>query len=77
MLSKKDLDKIEALIDSKLDSKLESKLNEKLKFLPSKEEFYRKMDELMGEIKAVREEQKVISGYKDQIEDHETRIGKV
>ena len=35
------------------------------------------MAELMKEIKASREEQTAISGYKNQIEDHETRLNKV
>ncbi len=48
-----------------------------LKYLPTKEEFYSKMDELMGEVKAMREEVMVVTGYKDQIEDHETRITKI
>ena len=65
MLKQKDFDEIREVI------------REETKHLPSKDDFYDKMDELMGEIKAVREEQKVISGYKDQIEDHETRIGKI
>lgn len=65
MLKQKDFDEIREVI------------REETKHLPSKDDFYDKMDEMMGEIKAVREEQKVISGCKDQIEDHETRIGKI
>ena len=73
MLTQKDLDEIEELIDRKLD--------EKIKFLPTKDEFYTKMDELMVEIKAVREEQKTHSGQHSEINDtletHETRIKKL
>ena len=45
--------------------------------LPTKEEFNIKIDEILGEIKAMREELTVVTGYKDQIEDHETRIEKI
>ena len=69
MLIQKDLDEIEELMDKKLD--------EKIKFLPTKKEFYQKMDELMKELRSIREEQAVITGYKDEIEDHETRITKL
>ena len=66
MLNQKDLHQIEKIVDEKLD--------EKIKFLPTKKEFFGKMDELMKEIKDLREEVTVVTGYKDQIEDHETRI---
>lgn len=69
MLSQKDLDEIEELI--------EKKFNEKFKHLPTKDEFYTRMDKLMHKLNAIGEEVTVISGYKDQIEDHETRLGKV
>jgi len=46
MLKQKDFDEIREVI------------REETKHLPSKDDFYGKMDELMGEIKAVREEQK-------------------
>jgi len=69
MLTQKDFDEIEEIIDKKLE--------EKIKFLPTKDEFFSKMDGLMGEVKAIREEQAVISGYKNQLENHETRITKL
>lgn len=69
MLTQKDFDGIEEIIDKKLE--------EKIKSLPTRDEFFSKMDELMGELKAIREEQTVISGYKDQLEDHEGRITKL
>lgn len=47
MLTQKDLDKIETTIDERLD--------EKIKFLPSKNEFFEKMDEVIGELKEIRE----------------------
>lgn len=65
MLSQKDLDEIQKLI----------KIN--TRHLPTREEFYNKMDELMKELKDLREEVTVVTGYKDQIENHETRIIKL
>lgn len=72
MLTQKDLDEIEEVIDKKLD--------EKIKFLPTKEEFYTKMDEVMGELETIREEQTLIgsklSEHSDTLENHEARIAK-
>lgn len=65
MLSQKDLDQIDKLIDKRI------------KYLPTKEEFFTKMDQLMKEIKDLREEVTVVTSYKDQIEDHEIRITKL
>ena len=39
------------------DEKLDEKLDDKLRDLPTKDEFYTKMDEVMGELKTIREEQ--------------------
>jgi hypothetical protein len=48
-------------------------LDEKLSYLPTKEEFYGKMDQVMGEFKAIRQEVAVL-GY--QVSDHGDRLGK-
>lgn len=82
MLTRKDEQKIEEIVervlDEKLEEKLEEKFEEKLKFLPTKDEFYEKMDEVIGEIKAMREELTMQSGriseHSDQLETHEVRI---
>lgn len=47
------------------------------KFDEFKNKVYELFDKLMGELKAIREEQTIIVSYKEQIEDHETRIGKI
>lgn len=74
MLTQKDLDQVEELFDERL----EEKFNDKLRGLPSKDEFYEKMDEVMGELKAIREEQTAGSGifseHSDILENHETRL---
>lgn len=66
MLTQKDFDEIEKIIDEKLD--------QKIKFLPTKDDFYTKMDEVMGELQEMREDLTVVSGYKDRLENHEERI---
>jgi hypothetical protein len=43
-----------------------------IKHLPTKEEFYNKMDEVMGELKTVREEHTLLSGR--VYDNHEPRI---
>lgn len=66
-LNKKDLENIKNLVEvtfeEKLDEVLEKKLEEKLSHLPSKEEFYTQMDEIMGELKTIREEQTLMSQH--------------
>ncbi|OGG15763.1 hypothetical protein A3D77_07875 [Candidatus Gottesmanbacteria bacterium RIFCSPHIGHO2_02_FULL_39_11] len=75
------LSAIDKLVDLKLDEKLGLEpgqtLDDKLSHLPTKEEFYTKIDALMTDVKAMREEQAVIAGKKDKIEDHEQRIEKI
>ena len=41
-------------IGEELEIKLEEKFNEKLGTILSKDEFYAKMDEVMGELKTIR-----------------------
>ncbi len=57
------------------------RIREAFSHLPTKEEFFAKMDELMKEVKDFREEQKVLVGqlseHSDTLDDHETRLGKV
>ena len=75
-MSKKDFDALVQLIKTTVKDEIDP-VKEIVKFLPSKDLFLSKMAELMKEIKASREEQTAISGYKNQIEDHETRLNKV
>lgn len=62
-LNQKDLDQIEEIMDEKF--------NEAFKNLPTKDEFFSKMDEVMGELKDKREEETILS---NQVSDHENRI---
>lgn len=48
MLTQTDFDEIEKIVDEKI--------GQKTKLLPTKDEFFEKMDEVMGELKGIREE---------------------
>ena len=74
VLTKKDLDAIRELIGITIDESLEKKLDKKLKNYPTKEDFFDKMDEVMSELKLIREENLVTS---HQIKRNSTRIDKI
>lgn len=65
-LTIKDLDEIEKIVDEKIE--------EKTKNLPTKNDFITKMDEIMGELKVIRENTDVLP---HQVSDHEQRITKI
>jgi len=73
MLTQNDIHAIEDIIDEKL--------TEKIKFLPTKDEFYSKMDEVVGELKASREAFELHTGQHtrvdDQLDNHDKRIKKI
>lgn len=64
-------DVMKITVDEELDVKLDVKLEEKVGNLPTKDEFFGKMDEVMGELKAIREEQHLQS---HRLSSHEDRI---
>lgn len=66
MLTQKDLDQIEEVIDEKLD--------EKLKFLPSKDEFYQKMDQIVGRLDSIDKNQAALTSLS---QDHSDRLEKL
>jgi len=63
MLTQRDIDQIE--------KSTKQVVKEEIKHLPSKDEFFGKMDEMMGELKAMREEDEVQAA---KLSDHEDRI---
>ncbi|HWA51723.1 MAG TPA: hypothetical protein VG895_01555 [Patescibacteria group bacterium] len=70
--------------DQHLDIMLDKKIDEKglitlknINHLPTKEEFYAKEDELLSELKTVREEITTLSGLHQKINSHEDRIEKL
>jgi len=63
MLTQQDLDEIEKLIDEKI--------GKRLGLLPTKDEFFKAMDQISAELKDMRETYELAS---PKISDHETRI---
>jgi len=66
-LTQRDYDEIGTLV--------RKTVKEEVGHLPSKDEFYGKMDEVMGELKAIREGQEIVTAK--VYEDHEPRISKI
>ena len=79
VLDSNDLKAIKTLIEVTFDEQFDERLDEKLSHLPTKDEFYNKMDEVMGELKTIREEQTLlsyrVSDHEDKIEKIETHLG--
>lgn len=65
MLTQSDFDQLEKLMDEKV--------KEGIGLLPTKEEFFKKMDEVMGELKGIRESNTILnertSKHTDEIEE--------
>ena len=68
------LKKIKILLDDAIETQIDAKLDEKIGKLPTKDEFYTRMDEIMGELKTVREEQSFLSQHST---DHTDDIQKL
>ena len=66
-LTQRDFDEIEELV--------KRNIKEEISHLPTKDEFYEKSDELMKELKDMREEQRVLTNK--VYEGHEPRITRV
>jgi hypothetical protein len=75
-LDKDDLTAIQGLIEVTIDEAIENKLvtKEDIGHLPTKDEFYGKMDEVVGELKAAREEQAVLG---HQVADNTDRLDRI
>ena len=76
-LDDQDLKNIKSLIEITLDEKLEEKFNEKLSHLPDKEEFYKRTDEMMTELKNIREEQTVLAQHSRDHTDNIEKLKKI
>lgn len=65
VLTNDDKQFIKTLLDDKFEFKLDEKVEEKVKKyvgnLPTKDEFNSRMDEMMGELKGIREELSMLS----------------
>lgn len=65
-----------ALFKIDVDEKIRE-LEERISHLPTKDEFYTKMDEVVGELKTIREQTVIshrVSEHTDQLDNHEQRI---
>ncbi|OGG08936.1 hypothetical protein A2154_02685 [Candidatus Gottesmanbacteria bacterium RBG_16_43_7] len=75
-----DFQAIENIVNNAFDGKLES-INEKISHLPTKAEFFSRMDKISGELKTMREEQKLLAGQNrrvnDRLDRHHKRITKL
>jgi predicted nuclease with TOPRIM domain len=60
---------INVTVEEKLDEHGLSEVSSKIDRLPTKDEFYTKMDELIGEVRDNREEQTVLSGQVSELRD--------
>ena len=80
-LDNDDLKALKKLMAITIDEAIEEKLVTKddISHLPTKDDFYTKMDEVMGELKTIREEQAVqsqhLSDHDDKIEKIESHLG--
>ncbi len=72
IIFKEDRKHLKIYLDDLFDTKLEKKVKQYVGNLPTKEEFNSRMDEMMGELKAVREEQALLAQHdvdqQDQID---------
>lgn len=79
-LSGKDFEKIEELIGVVFDQKIEAKglvTKDDISHLPTKEEFYKKENEVVKELQGVRDEIDVLSGLQTKVNDHDRKIEKI
>lgn len=69
MLSLQDLLKLQKMIAETIDEKLKQFYEDHIKYLPTKEEHFKRMDTLSGEVKAMREAQELHSGDHSRLSD--------
>ena len=62
---------LEIFIEDVFDRKLDEKLDEKLKNLPTKKEFFGRMDKLLSQVQTSRSEQTLLS---HRVSNHEDRL---
>ncbi len=67
----------EIIVQENLNLELGQTLDDKLSHFPTKEEFYSKEDEVLRELKTVREEMQILNGFHEKVNQHETKIEKL
>lgn len=77
-LNQTDLSNLKALIRQELSEEiaiqLEEKLDEKLGFLPTKDEFFSKVDQVLGEVQKMREDFAAHLSTHDRITEDTSRL---
>jgi len=68
MLTQNDIAEIERIVDEKLD--------EKIKPLPTKDVFYERMDQLLAEVRAMRDEFALHAGSHDNLTEKDEELDK-
>lgn len=76
MLTIQDLLKLQKIVSDTIDEKFKQFYNDHIKYLPTKEEHFKKMDELMGEVKAMRETQELHVQDHSDIDDRFEKLDK-
>lgn len=66
MLTQHDIEEIGRLIEEKSD--------ERIRYIPTKEEFFSRMDKLSGEIKTMREEFPLHAGSHDELSERDEKL---
>ena len=73
-LTKNDLSNLKKIIEFSIEEKVPQVIKRELSHLPTKDDFYKTMDKIMGELKTIREEQILLS---HRTSDHEDRLEKL
>jgi hypothetical protein len=77
VLSDDDFKNLRDLMKAIMDEDETIVRKEDIQNLPTKEEFFSKMDEVVGELKRVREEATILSDLNRKVNDSEFRIEKI
>lgn len=75
-LSDKQYASLVDFIENAIEEKLDQKLDEKLKYLPTKDEFYKQSAEIMKELKAIRDNTDVLGEQVNRNSDRLDRVEK-
>ncbi|SRR5258708_4289955 len=67
----------EIIVQESLNLEAGQTLDDKLSHFPTKEEFYSKEDEVLKELKTVKEEMQILNGLHRKVNQNETQIEKL
>jgi len=75
-LNSSDIKLIQDVMRITIDEELDIKLDEKLGKYPTKDEYYKREDQMMGELKAIREDLAVLAQHDQDQNDRLDRLDK-